>query len=433
MFKLLNLTCSTYNEQDATRNYKDILSVIHPDKNHSSEAALVTSAVIFAYNTLKDRNKREHYMIHGKPSRYEPYDNAEASRYADIMNNLILENKRETLRQEQERMRLIRERSRQERETEDTETRENRAELDSFQVFLQQCREAAQKDMNENNGDNISPDSGFDQTEGTTSENRETNKTATQMDTDQPQPGPSGVNLRPRVHPEVIFIDSDSDSETSFEEPVNMREYFNLPNFVDTDDEERNKPPPTYEEATRDDTIEYEYEYEEEVEEEEIQPTTQDMSTSPYRVETNDMATSPLRVETKDMATSPIRFEEDLPNLTSTARRNLDFSEHLNSSNGNEMGTSRNSGTSNGSGSFQQQSRFKQYITELSNMRTRDGVTSFKVKWGPGGHERRELASVVISERKALKNWLEALNVENPRKYSAVLKYHPEFTAVLDN
>lgn len=77
--------------------------------------------------------------------------------------------------------------------------------------------------------------------------------------------------------------------------------------------------------------------------------------------------------------------------------------------------------------------QFKQFIVKITNMRTRDGVTSFKVKWGPGGHEVREPAAVVIRERVGLKNWLEELMVERPRKYSYIMLHHPEFAQVLEH
>lgn len=542
MFRLLKLSSVTYSNSAATRNFKEIISIVHPDKNSSPEAAIVASAVIYAYEVLKDTKKREYYKVYGQPDIIEPYDNTEASKNVVLMNRLLTLH---SVQQEQEKQRLARERSRQEREdetieSETTEAPKNKTK-DPFESFLEQCRQAAQSTSNQECKASCSPDSGIDQQATPESENQcqnddktpqpdqqtdnneepsqqvevnqeeiiadenhEENPDEESASTDrseeveeeneveieeeyigedpaetsfQPQPGPSSSTprtTRPRVYPEVIIIDSDSDSELDQHPSRNpeMRRYFNL----DTEPNGLGTPPPTYEEAMNSDPVFYEYYEEQEQQEEEEQAdastspirtgTTDtscspirteliDTACSPIRTETTDTACSPIKPSTRDFGTSPIKFEDQPTScICGSTRRNL--TECFNTSQTNPQNNERNdtnnqtgqsineSGPSNNttsysdsfinagrSASFEGQTEYKQYIIKLTALRTRNGVSKFQAMWGPSETLVWEPASLVISERKALKNWLLERQLKHPRSWHSLQKEHPEFFAVL--
>lgn len=65
-------------------------------------------------------------------------------------------------------------------------------------------------------------------------------------------------------------------------------------------------------------------------------------------------------------------------------------------------------------------------------MRTRTDGTKFKVRWGPGRQVLIEPKEVVVKEKLALRNWLDEMNIENPRRYNAIMKFHPEYLSVFD-
>lgn len=564
-FKLLKLTATSFNNPLLKMRYEEIMTLIHQEENEFSEAAEIAQAVNRAYIILSDSKKREHYIIHGQPSRQEPYDNSEAERHAIKLQRLIDKHEQELRHNERERQQLIRQRSRQSREDEDElmseQLHNNSSQNQSsyLESSLQQHRgtteqnavqsensglganvganadqiseriretsgnfsEVDMTDTNQTEGVRVSTDEPIEELDGTigdaeetetsqnhastpdsgiesnsnvtnlgetrewTTTNNDPNRNNFQQGASQnfePQPGPSGYQTRNRptgrTYPEIITISSDSETDLesdSGEEDIaeEMRRYFNL-----TYEEmgRYKSPPPTYEEAllqtdpihiygpnfsNNQEPPSYSCQADQSNDESDHiyqgnsdsiptgeQTLYSDGGISPTRTDSNDMATSPIRrIETRDFGTSPIQATnlEDNNNqcLGPSVRRNLNlqFSDNNGQesilSNGTTTSTNTNGQASrnNPNNPYNNNSNvsrsFRQFIMELSNMRTRNGITSFKVKWGPDGHERRETAETVMKEGLALRNYLEQLEIEQPRKYTSILHYHPEFASVL--
>lgn len=164
-----------------------------------------------------------------------------------------------------------------------------------------------------------------------------------------------------------------------------------------------------------------------------------DAETSTYIDQLNYNKYLNIVKETRDIGTSPIKFTDEFSLngcVCGSARRTLSFVADPLIENqgtvGNQPTTSNNKFNQSGrSSAFEKRAIHKQYIEEILGMRTRDRVTSFKVKWGPGGEVNKESASVVMEEQKGLRNWLTKLNNEQPKRYISILKYHPEFYTVL--
>lgn len=142
--------------------------------------------------------------------------------------------------------------------------------------------------------------------------------------------------------------------------------------------------------------------------------------TTPERASATDTDSPPSAGKTKktyvDASTSPIYFR----NESSSPRRGNDLPKrNLNNDGWNPNNSSR------------RRSSLKEYIMDIKNLRSRAEGVRFTVIWGPGGHETTEPADIVLEEKRGLMRWLDKLAVEAPRKYNAILKFHPEFKTVL--
>lgn len=70
-------------------------------------------------------------------------------------------------------------------------------------------------------------------------------------------------------------------------------------------------------------------------------------------------------------------------------------------------------------------------ITKIFGLRTRKGITRFKVKWSQYPEPRGEPEETLIKERSALRKWLREVKAQSQRKFESLLKYHPNFKNVL--
>lgn len=70
-------------------------------------------------------------------------------------------------------------------------------------------------------------------------------------------------------------------------------------------------------------------------------------------------------------------------------------------------------------------------ITKIFGLRTRKGVTRFKVQWSQYPEPRGEPEETLIKERSALRKWLREVKAQSQRKFESLLKYHPNFKNVL--
>lgn len=470
MFQLLNLTPLTFSLASAKRNYKSILSAVHPDKCNSVHAVRVSSFVTHAYVTLTDPVKRLYYMRHGAPSPLESYNNVEASEVVGHMNRLVSAKERE---RDERRQQIIREASRAKREEEDIAPFNAIGNLNArisnhnspvnesrFEDFLNQCRKSAaasfDPDTKEVSTDrsSVPEDSSdhdiVDQSQCAPSREDSVNKTSLSPRPDEDMPTVFSIarNARhgassPHVSPEVISIDSGDESE----ETVDYTRWFGFDSPVARSHEyspSRGSPDRT---CSEEDGDEYR----------DVNSRGRQRNLSHLK----DAATSPLRSKSKttfkDAGTSPFKPGDKvtfytLPDLASPrVRRNLSFddssppSSHRGRSSpspsvsgGSNWGNNRSfndftsdySNTTRATNNPDYNSIHKEYIAAILGLRTRQDGVRFKVKWGPGGYETTERAEVVLRERRGLRIWLDLLHVREPRRYNAIMRFHPEFQAV---
>lgn len=273
MHKLLGLTARTYTTAAAKANYRKIISMVHPDKYDSDDATRISSAVIYAYHTLKDPHKRYFYEMKGQPGNLETYDNKEARKVAKMI------------------------------------------ELISF------GRREAEKEANNNNKEN-------DQTE-------------------------------------TITIDSEDDDSNDMSE------------------------------EDRESWIQEDEVLTETNQEDEYQSSAKENESFDAKGNQSDK-------RMKDAATSPIKFAEKRCSCGETTR------------------------TENNPEQSKRRSSHKQQIVKIISVRTRDGRMRFKVRWSPGGQETTEDLAIVLEERQGLSKWLDEMEINQPRKFNAILKFHPE-------
>lgn len=89
MFRLLNLSPFTFTMAAARKNYRYIMSAVHPDKCNSVHADAVSKLVTHAFHTLSIPRKRVYYLNHGTPSYQESYDNDEAEEIVKYMRFIL--------------------------------------------------------------------------------------------------------------------------------------------------------------------------------------------------------------------------------------------------------------------------------------------------------------------------------------------------------
>lgn len=417
MFQLLLLTPLSFSVAAARRNFRDIMLAVHPDRCNSDSAPKVSKFVTHAFTTLTNPTKRYYYTQHGTPSVNEGYNNDEATEVVEQLHVLLSEYRR---KQEESCPQQSQNQSDEIHEEVPISIEENSPSLQNgtlsepipdtpFEVFLRECRRAASV--------------GVDQTE----------------EVNGPLPGPSG-------EPDIVEISSDEESriqvdpsELSFESEVNS--------VVNSTLHEDNDEPPPYADCAQ-------------------AGTSANSVPCPSTVFVVDVSTSPIKFEESrtfvDVGTSPfqpgdkVTFYEVPIASTSSSRRNLNSS-WCNSPDSSEdrrnsfvppgsstprEGSNANNNTSYSSDYTHPSSRanasgfsssHKKYIIAILSMRTRPEGVRFKVCWGPGRHETIESAETVIQERRGLRSWLELLNVQEPRRYNAILRFHPEFRSVLED
>lgn len=449
MYKLLNLTPLTYSSTKATRNYRDIMPAIHPDKCTAPEAADITKAVNVAFKVLTNQESRNYYNLSGKISLWD-YDNAQAEKDAAVMKKLLKKRNRDVKAREEEKQYMIREKQRlytrlqsgeithgeyesaiknilpnrstvQQENENDRSSDPTSSPEDSWSTFLRKCAKMAEEQQS-----NPSDSSGPKRDE----EHPNDHKTSSATDDD------SNHTDTKTQQPPVYTIDSDTEDEEG-ESPVN----------------DENQAPST---ATENETL---------------QATSStkfnDAASSPIKFETEkifkDVATSPIKFEdekvTSDAATSPIKHDntgdQSTPfskststaenNQNSGARKNLNFDtpspkqdESADNNTTSPHDESKASTTPGPNTSTNRRTSIhKQYIMQIFGYRMRyltdgTGVCRFNVRWGQGGHDLIEPADVVLKEKAGLKNWLDWLKVHKPKKYDAIVRYHPEFLGVYE-
>lgn len=91
IYRLVNTSPRGFTLGKARKNVKEIISIIHPDKNEAPEAGAVMAAVILAYKILSDPRRKEVYDRTGMVS--PSYNPAVAVRRVKQLNKLLWEHK----------------------------------------------------------------------------------------------------------------------------------------------------------------------------------------------------------------------------------------------------------------------------------------------------------------------------------------------------
>lgn len=389
MFKLLNLTQATYKDTTARSNYKNIMKVLHPDKNSNPDASRISAAVTRAYRILSDYHKRNHYVQTGKPSRDEPYDEKEAEELAKIMKKLITLHNHEMNMRRQNRQRKANEEQKQNKNSQSNNK---------------------QKDTKSNKSKVLTPTKNQDNNRANT--NKEPT-TPPHIDEANDENSPPTKQSRKRASSqdsktETITLSSDDDLEVTDTEEV-----YGKSNKTDHTPEKENTT--SYTNAQT-----------------EVTPTkTKDTGSSPIKFEPEktftDAATSPMRATEENIE------QTDDTNSRQPTKRNLNFNESTNESDSStETPTKQKSDTKLESKAKQRTPSGREYIAEIINYRTRtEGNVKFSIKWGPSQEKDTLPLKEVLEERHALKRWLDKIRVESPNRLRCIMKYHPEFKDVI--
>lgn len=462
MFRLLDLTPLTYSAVAASQNYKRIISIVHPDKSQSINADAVSKAVNHAYKILTNSDKRLYYMKNGKPSPHEAYDNSEAAILVVQMNILMSQHKRQD--------RVLKDNVGAPQVPVPGEIE------DKFNLFLKECREAAatvtskipavetpdpspSPPIMENK--DLSPNPYKSQARSSTVGEacpKEPEVVELGSDTDSDSDKSSVMTDYNPIYEDLyersIFPDScpNNKSKTSNKESNETKDTYldmDMDEGEDTSKEKDNDPPSPFSDGIdiglNSTPIPSPSMFDGSPKTPPRFPSTP--TPSPSRTEAT---TSPIAKRYVDRGTSPFKPGDPVVYLVvssssaghSRASKKLRFESAPSSvpTPGMSTGSCREdctmdfSGSSfRSSGSILKDPKRDMYISSILNMRTRSGEVTFRVKWGPGGYECTEKAETVLSERNGLRNWLGRLRFEEPRRFQAVLRFHPEFRSVLNN
>lgn len=485
MFMLLKLKILSFSVSAAKRNYREIISILDPNKNQSSEVKDIIKAVIQAFNTLMDVDKREYYKKFGNISATEPYDNADAARKVLILNRLMTNFRREAFEIEEEKRRLIREKSRNKRNGEremetNTEIKTTMCTTGtmekSFEMFLKQCKDAANindgeiKDVKTNYNTfkqnqalqlyqqktPTTNDNSYDKTDETLQNSQKSNGT---LDIRNRSEILDARRTETETYQEILTHDSGLDTDLSQEQSRKANQNSSKLSNEEVCSQSRNRNVNSLLKGCISDITGPELHDNTESESDSRNIDKEDFvdvhihdATGNLAKSYKDMGTSPIKwTQTREMGTSPIRYIEisgggsiyDSVKVGKSQAERTQFNNHDRDGQINEESephrhetfesSIRDGNIGRDKPDFHNFNMDRQYIMEISNMRTRDGITSFKVKWGPSGQEKRENADEVIREKAGLRNWLERLNIEEPKRYGAILKFHPEFGAVFQD
>lgn len=470
MFKLLNLAPLTFSTSAAERNYHYILNIIHPDHNDKESANTITQAVTHAYKTLSDYPRRLYYMDHGTPSSHEPYDNEEAAELARQMNILIAEHEHKksqaaVVSKEVEPLSQVKLLSQVKPLSQEAKSlfQVNNPHADIFDLFMETCKKAAsamgpeiQPTANESTSNPVldherdsdpSPDSGIHEDLSVKGINVEPpGDKVVPCSLSEPSPSPS-------IGPEVIELDSDSDSEVFDPEKI----YAGINPFCryHGDRDEYFSDVESLISVTKDDTSTVHYNAES------CPPSPSDVDHVDASVSIDskiyvDVGTSPFKPGDHfvfySLSSSASASSSSINCNTTSAKRNLSFTEEgtttqLGHAKPGASSTPRDPPKSSGascdpdylSGSLPNDDSIvgdpagKLFIISIISMLKRSDGVRFRVIWGPRGYECMEKKETVIKERQGLRNWLYRLRFEESRRFNAILKFHPEFRAVLED
>lgn len=448
MFKLLNLTPLTFSTTAASRNYKDIMSVVHPDKNKDRRAEHIAKAVTHAYATLTIPTKRLYYMFNGTPSVSEGYDNGEAAEFAEQLNILLNDHAR---RKKQHSLEVLEDIGNVPHMQVPQEE-----EKSQFESFLKERREVADSSSPHPTRDQNSKSPLRQSPEKSSPSPVSLDHPSARNDYDPPSPKPmpnisAGPSLHDSEESEVINLASDSDSEDVHPEEV----FHNINPFNSNDDSSTDvESLPSHEDAADDDhgIDRSRSKGEEEVP---VSPAGSgmhvDVGTSPYRASFVDRGTSPFKPGDPVVFWTPSTGVATPRSSKDRIRRNLSFRNDAYfgyNSKGSKFQSSNRTQASSSSpncardylssslaedGSIVGDPGQRLYIKTILNMRTRADGVRFRVVWAPGDYECTEKLESVLKEKKGLRNWLYKLRFEEPRRFSAVMKFHPEFKEVLND
>lgn len=451
MFKLLDLAPLTFNMSAAKKNYKRIMSIVHPDKNSSEYAASVSKAVTHAYTILSDSTKRLYYMKHGKPSAYEPYDDSETIEAIVQLNNLLeLHEKKEhgapSISSQPEEF-ASESKSSEINTSEDKEPKSTKDTVSSdspFESFLKQCKDAAAS-----SSDSSSPDEGRHSSASLfsaqkspvikpsdsvsppkvspTQEEKVSRPNSAGSNPESDEQSKKSTSSGKSKEPEVVVVDSEDDYDS--DAPIDWDKMFRRARSVSSSPESKSSCSDKKEDSA----------YKSQARPSSEQPPRAASSGSGCNV---NSSSSPVRKTYVDVATSPFKPGDDvtfvdLSTLSSSssqsrpsrARRNLDFSSRSYTDSTPRTPLRDNSYTGN---PVPERSHRRKYIMAILRLRSRATGVFFKVRWGPSGDERIESAATVMQEKIGLRNWLSHLRLEEPRRFNAILRYHPEFQVVLE-
>lgn len=489
MFQFLHMDPRNFSKSEATRNYKKILRVIHPDKNKSEYAGIVTQYVIQAYQTLTDISKRLYYMQHGRTIDSD-YDREEAKRCLEHLHDMLVEYQlKKTKGAREDHDQEPSEHNEPSRRVDDSdrpfdnhqEQRQNQAntsdprpsfsnvdESDSpgFKASSSEGSKKGSADKKARRSSNVSfgqtsfysyfksrdPDSNSDPSRDQVPKSGGSDKESTKENSEP---------VTPPKSPEVVVIDSDDDEtapqENSSDSPRNRRD--SSPN-KSSQDQPQSVPSSSDEES----------EFIKNLHKSQARPRAPRMSTpdspsdsdhasvtssrhsTPSTRRANRASTSPVVKIYADASTSPIKFDEGMPCYCSChkdasgpksktdsrdaagSRKTPSDPEHVFA---NPRRKSFMPRSSPGGQDFDydfsmpEYSARRQFITSIKNLRTRSGKVLFTVCWGPHGEERTESAVTVIRERSALRRWLINMRLDRPKQFRAIMKHHADFGVVL--
>lgn len=460
MFRLLDTTALTFSVSIATRNYKRIMAIVHPDKNPSKHAPSVAKAVNHAYHTLLNTSKRMYYMYNGVPASNESFDETEAQRMLFHMRQLLVDHSQQVTL------------NRQESSTEHVHsagaTHAGSSVSDTkFEEFIKKCQQAASS-ASSSSSTRVSarspPPVACPERSDSSTVSSGSRPDACDVPTRLPSDDPIGDSSAP--DPEVVeLVESDeddldmgannmpSDTEDSGFRSSQHGGGSPQPGCRSGSSESRFSSPGS-EEPSRNYV------------DSSTSPMSKkfsDASTSPVPRNYVDASTSPLARVFVSVSTSPLRsvFVDEPANTDGaqaggdrgcpTVRRHLNFDDPAKSDPADGLAESSSGSSSSsvpppvdilveddlgGFGGVPQRDgpgpSPREYIMSILSMRvrTKNGPAEFKVKWGPEGYESVEQEEVLLRERVGLRDWLRHLRFSCNKRYRAIMRHHRNFEAV---